>query len=174
MGVGAHPYAVTPIPAVILELNMGDFAKSFRDLDVYQESLDLALEIHAFAKTLPAEEKYVLADQMRRASRSVTEAAEMQCWLDFSIKARAFTDSNTVTHPGLRPPLRRRGAYKIPSTGGVPERRGGFLDVLRNNISIVKCSKYMDQIVYQDFDQRYERIISQLVTMIDGSDKWCR
>ena len=84
---------------------MGDFAKSFRDLDVYQESLDLALEIHEFAKTLPAEEKYVLADQMRRASRSVpaniseawrkrrykaafisklsdaeTEAAEMQCW----------------------------------------------------------------------------------------------
>lgn len=125
---------------------MGDFAKSFRDLDVYQESLALALEIHEFAKTLPAEEKYVLADQMRRASRSVpaniseawrkrrykaafisklsdaeTEAAEMQCWLDFSIKA-----------------------------------------------------KYMDQIVYQDFDQRYERIISQLVTMIDGSDKWCR
>jgi four helix bundle protein len=125
---------------------MGDFAKSFRDLDVYQESLALALEIHEFAKTLPAEEKYVLADQMRRASRSVpaniseawrkrrykaafisklsdaeTEAAEMQCWLDFSIKA-----------------------------------------------------KYMDQIVYQDFDQRYERVISQLVTMIDGSDKWCR
>ena len=106
----------------------------------------MALEIHEFAKTLPAEEKYVLADQMRRASRSVpaniseawrkrrykaafisklsdaeTEAAEMQCWLDFSIKA-----------------------------------------------------KYMDQIVYQDFDQRYERVISQLVTMIDGSDKWCR
>jgi four helix bundle protein len=125
---------------------MGDFAKSFRDLDVYQESLALALEIHEFAKTLPAEEKYVLADQMRRASRSVpaniseawrkrrykaafisklsdaeTEAAEMQCWLDFSIKA-----------------------------------------------------KYMDQIVYHDFDQRYERVISQLVTMIDGSDKWCR
>jgi len=50
---------------------MGEFAKSFRDLDVYQESLALALEVHEFAKTLPAEERFSLADQMRRASRSV-------------------------------------------------------------------------------------------------------
>lgn len=125
---------------------MGEFAKSFRDLEVYQESLALALEIHEFAKTLPTEEKYVLADQMRRASRSVpaniseawrkrrykaafisklsdaeTEAAEMQCWLDFSLKA-----------------------------------------------------KYMQQTMYKDFDQRYEHVISQIIRMIDGADSWCR
>lgn len=125
---------------------MGEFAKSFRDLEVYQESLALALEIHEFAKTLPPEERFVLADQMRRASRSVpaniseawrkrrykaafisklsdaeTEAAEMQCWLDFSLKAR-----------------------------------------------------YMNQSAYKDFDQRYEHVISQLITMIDGADSWCR
>ena len=125
---------------------MREFAKSFRDLEVYQESLSLSLGIHEFAKTLPSEERYALADQMRRASRSVpanisedwrkrrykaafivkpsdseTEAFEMQCWLDFSLKA-----------------------------------------------------KFMTQSQYDDFDQRYERIISQLVTMIDGADKWCR
>lgn len=125
---------------------MGEFAKSFRDLEVYQESLALALEIHEFAKKLPLEERFVLADQMRRASRSVpaniseawrkrrykaafiaklsdseTEAAEMQCWLDFSLK-----------------------------------------------------SKYMEQTIYKDFDQRYEHVISQLIKMIDGADGWCR
>jgi four helix bundle protein len=125
---------------------MGEFANSFRDLEVYQESMALALEIHEFAKTLPTEEKYVLADQMRRASRSVpanisevwrkrrykaafisklsdaeTEAAEMQCWLDFSLKA-----------------------------------------------------KYMQQTMYKDFDQRYEHVISQIIRMIDGADSWCR
>ena len=125
---------------------MGEFAKSFRELDVYQDALALSLEIHEFAKTLPAEERYVLADQMRRASRSVpanisearrkrrykaafiaklsdseTEASEMQCWLDFSLKAM-----------------------------------------------------FMTQGVYEAFDQRYERIIGQLVTMIEGAGKWCR
>ena len=125
---------------------MGEFAKSFRDLDVYQEALSLSLEIHEFAKSLPTEERYVLADQMRRASRSVpaniseawrkrrykaafiaklsdseTEASEMQCWLDFSLKA-----------------------------------------------------KFMNQAVYEGFDQRYETIIAQIVTMIDGADRWCR
>jgi len=122
------------------------FAKSFRDLEVYQESLTLVLEIHEFAKALPVEERFVLADQMRRASRSVpsniseawrkrrykaafisklsdaeTEVAEMQCGLDFSLKA-----------------------------------------------------EYMNETVYQNFDQRYEKIISQLVTMIDGAGGWCR
>ena len=125
---------------------MGEFAKSFRGLNVYQESLALSLEIHEFAKLLPTEERFVLADQMRRASRSVpaniseawrkrrykaafiaklsdseTEASEMQCWLDFSLKA-----------------------------------------------------KFMTRPVYEDFDQRYEKIIAQLVTMIDGAAKWCR
>lgn len=125
---------------------MGVFAESFRDLDVYQESLTLSLEIHEFAKKLPPEERFSLADQMRRASRSVpaniseawrkrrykaafisklsdseTEASEMQCWLDFSLK-----------------------------------------------------SKFMSQAMYDHFDQRYERIIAQLVTMIEGASRWCR
>jgi len=125
---------------------MGEFAKSFRDLEVYQAALALALEIHEFAKTLPSEERYVLADQMRRASRSVpaniseawrkrryraafisklsdseTEAAEMQCWLDFSLKAQ-----------------------------------------------------YMKQSMYEDFDKRYEQVIAQIITMIEGADSWCR
>ena len=124
---------------------MGGFAENFRDLDVYQDSLTLSLEIHEFAKTLPAEERFALADQMRRASRSVpaniaeawrkrrykaafisklndseTEASEMQCWLDFSLKANLMSET-----------------------------------------------------VYKEFDKRYEQIISQIVTMIVGADKWC-
>ena len=53
----------------------------------------------------------------------------------------AAYDLHIATHPGLRPPLRRRGAFKIPSIGGVPERRGGSPGLSRNRISIVKCSK---------------------------------
>jgi hypothetical protein len=35
-------------------------------------------------------------------------------------------------------------------------------------------AKYMTQSVYENFDQRYERVISQIITMIEGAGSWCR
>jgi len=43
----------------------------FRDLIVYQKSYKLAIDIFHLSKTLPADEKFVLTDQMRRSSRSI-------------------------------------------------------------------------------------------------------
>ncbi|MCJ7739736.1 four helix bundle protein [Candidatus Microgenomates bacterium] len=45
--------------------------KSFLDLQVYQEALLLAKEVHSFISTLPKDEKYLLADQTKRASRAI-------------------------------------------------------------------------------------------------------
>lgn len=45
--------------------------KSFLDLDVYKESFQLSLEIEVVTKTFPYDEKYLLCDQMRRASRAI-------------------------------------------------------------------------------------------------------
>ena len=45
--------------------------KSFLDLEVYKESFQLSLEIEELLKTYPPSEKFLLADQMRRASRSI-------------------------------------------------------------------------------------------------------
>ena len=42
-----------------------------KDLDVYKRAYRLALEIHKFSFTLPKELQYDLADQIRRASRSI-------------------------------------------------------------------------------------------------------
>jgi four helix bundle protein len=81
----------------------------FRNLKVYQMAFDLAMEIFYESKKFPAEEKYSLTDQIRRASRSVPgnigegyrkkrypkmfvskmadadgEATETQVWLDFA------------------------------------------------------------------------------------------
>jgi four helix bundle protein len=44
---------------------------SYRDLDVYKRSFMLALEMHKFSLILPRELQYDLADQIRRASRSI-------------------------------------------------------------------------------------------------------
>ena len=51
--------------------NEHKMVKSFLDLDVYQESLSLATEIHFLSKTLPKREEYLLAEQCLRASRGI-------------------------------------------------------------------------------------------------------
>ena len=48
-----------------------NIVRSFEDLEVYRKAYRLALELHKFSLTLPKIEQYALADQMRRASKSV-------------------------------------------------------------------------------------------------------
>lgn len=45
--------------------------KSFRDLEVYQEAIQLAVEVEQLIRTFPKHELYLLVDQMRRASRAI-------------------------------------------------------------------------------------------------------
>ena len=47
------------------------YAKSFRDLVVYQKARSVAKAIFEITKTFPREEMYSLTDQMRRSSRSI-------------------------------------------------------------------------------------------------------
>ena len=47
------------------------YVKSFRDLEVYKLSRELAKEIFFLTKNFPKEERYSLTDQIRRSSRSV-------------------------------------------------------------------------------------------------------
>ncbi len=48
-----------------------EYVKSFRDLEVYKLSRQLAKEIFEVSKKFPKEEMYSLTDQVRRSSRSV-------------------------------------------------------------------------------------------------------
>jgi four helix bundle protein len=84
-------------------------SQGFRDLRAYQMAFKLAMDIFHESKKFPAEERYSLTDQIRRASRSVAanigegyrkkrypkmfvskmadadgEATETQVWLDFA------------------------------------------------------------------------------------------
>ena len=85
--------------------------KTHRDLDVYQVSFDIAMQIFQKSKSFPLEERYSLTDQVRRSSRSVcanlaeawrkrryeasfvsklsdaeAEAAETQVWIEFAVR----------------------------------------------------------------------------------------
>lgn len=48
--------------------------KSYRELDVYKESKQLAIEIHKMSLTLPKFELYEDGSQIRRSSKAVTAA----------------------------------------------------------------------------------------------------
>ena len=92
------------------KFNLTNKIKSARDLEVYKLAFAAAMEIFNITKSFPAEEKYSLTDQIRRASRSVCsnlgeawrkrryravfvnkltdsqqEASETQTWLDFCL-----------------------------------------------------------------------------------------
>ena len=43
--------------------------RHFRDLDVYKRAFAAAMQIFEITKRFPAEEKYSMVDQKRRASR---------------------------------------------------------------------------------------------------------
>ena len=45
--------------------------KSYKDLIVYQKSLDLVLEVHEITRTLPDDERYGLVSQMRKAAVNI-------------------------------------------------------------------------------------------------------
>ncbi len=47
------------------------YAMSFKDLETYKLSREIACEIFRISKVFPSEEKYALTDQIRRSSRSV-------------------------------------------------------------------------------------------------------
>ena len=87
--------------------------RSYRELHVYQNAFEAAMEIFELTKNFPAEEKYSMVDQMRRSSRSVCaniaegwrkrrypahfvsklsdsegEAEETRVWLEFSLRCK--------------------------------------------------------------------------------------
>ena len=47
--------------------------KSYRDLEVYQQAYQLAIEVHAMTLTLPKYELYEQGSQLRRSSKSVKD-----------------------------------------------------------------------------------------------------
>ena len=123
---------------------MAERINSYKDLRVYQKSIDLAMEIFQLTKSFPIEEKYSLVDQIRRSSRSVctniaeawrkrryraafiaklsdseTEACETQVWIEFSLRC-----------------------------------------------------EYIDIEKARFFDEEYNQVLAQIVLMIDGADKW--
>ena len=119
--------------------------RSFRDLNVYQNSFEAALEIYTMSKSFPVEEKYSLTDQIRRSSRSVC-ANIAEAWRKRRYKA-AFVS-------------------KLNDSEGEAAETQVWLDfALRINLIEVGT--------WNELNEKYEIILGQLVKMINKPEKWC-
>ncbi len=118
--------------------------RSYRELRVYQNAFQLAMEIFELTKTFPAEEKYSLVDQIRRSSRSVC-ANIAESWRKRRYPAHfvsKLSDSETEA------------------------------DETRVWLEFSLRCKYISEEVFNDLDSRYDLVIGQLVKMISEPQKW--
>lgn len=117
---------------------------SYKDLDVFQSSMDLAMEIYELTKRFPREEQYALTDQIRKSSRSVS-ANIAEAWRKRRYEAAFISKLSDAETEACETQVWVEFALRL---------------------------KYTTQSCALRFDQSYDRIIAQIVTMIDQPEKW--
>jgi four helix bundle protein len=123
---------------------MGEKINSYKDLRVYQQAMNLAMEIFTLTKEFPKEEKYSLVDQVRRSSRSVcTNIAE--AW--------------------------RKRRYKAAFIAKLSDSETEACETQVWIEFSLRC-EYLNHEKAKMLDDEYNQILGQIVTMIDGADKW--
>lgn len=118
--------------------------RSYRELRVYQNAFELAMEIFEITKTFPADEKYSMVDQIRRSSRSVC-ANLAESWRKRRYQAHFVS--------------------KLSDSETEAEETRVWLEFS------LRC-KYISETKFQDLDSRYDLVIGQLVKMISEPEKW--
>lgn len=118
--------------------------RSFRELRVYQGAFTAAMKIFVLSRSFPAEERYSLTDQIRRASRSVC-ANLGEAWRKRRYPAHFVS--------------------KLSDAESEAEECRVFLEFA------VACG-YLPPEEQAQLDQDYDHILSQLVAMINRPDQW--
>lgn len=123
---------------------MKERIKSHRDLNVFKLSFESGMEIFHMSKLFPKEEKYSLTDQIRRSSRSVSgNIAE-------AFRKRRYPKSFIS---------------KLSDSEGEAAETQVWLDYA------LECG-YIEKSVYSTLYDKYEHIISMIVTMISKPGNW--
>ena len=125
------------------EVNAG-FIRSFKELRVWQNAMDLALEIFQLSKQFPADERFSLTDQIRRSSRSV--AADIA--------------------EGWR---KRRYPASFVSKLSDADAEAGETQTW---LEFCRRFKYLDNGIVDSLDARYDEVLGQLVSMMSHPEKW--
>ncbi len=118
--------------------------KTHRDLEVYRESFNLAIQIFQKSRAFPKEERYSLTDQVRRSSRSIC-ANLAEAW------------------------RKRRYEGSFISKLSDAEAEAGETQVWVE--FAVQCD-YLEQEIGRGLLTSYENILGKIVTMINNPKPW--
>ena len=120
------------------------FAKSFTDLDVFKSAMEAAMEIFELSKGFPSEERYSMTDQIRKASRSVC-ANLGESW--------------------------RRRRYSKAFISKLNECESEAAETHVWLMLALRC-EYISAETENRLVTAYDRILGQLVNMINNADRW--
>jgi len=123
---------------------MSENIRSYKELRVYQNAMEMAMKIFELTKSFPPEEKYSMVDQMRRSSRSVC-ANLAEAW--------------------------RKRRYKAAFVAKLSDAESEACET-QVWIEFAQRCDYLDRALADDLDASYNKIIGQLVAMIGEADKW--
>jgi four helix bundle protein len=122
----------------------GRMISGVRDLRVYRESFELAMEIFELSSAFPSEERYSLTSQIRRSSRSVS-ANVVEAW--------------------------RKRRYEAAFVSRMSDAETEASETQVWIEFAVRCG-YLEREKASDLYKRYESLIGSIVGMIHHADEW--
>lgn len=118
--------------------------RSYRELRVWKNAMDGAMEFYRISKSFPSEERFSLTDQIRRSSRSVA-ANIAEAWRKRRYKAAFISKLNDAESEACE---------------------------TQTWLEFVRRRQFADDEAISKLDDRYEQVLAQLVTMIHQADRW--
>lgn len=123
---------------------MGERIHSYKELHVYQNVMDAAMDIFKLTKRFPLDERFSMDDQIRRSSRSVCVNLG-EAW--------------------------RKRRYKAAFIAKLSDAEGEACETQIWLEFAQKCN-YLNNDDMDKLYNLYNHIISQIVVMIKETDKW--
>jgi four helix bundle protein len=121
------------------------FAGSVKELNVWLNAMDLAMEVFTRSNLFPADERYSLTDQIRRSSRSVA-ANISEAW--------------------------KKRRYPASFVSKLSDAETEACEV-QTWIEIARRCGYWNNAEAATLDDQYEKVMAQLIKMIDQPERWC-
>jgi four helix bundle protein len=117
---------------------------SHRELQVWIEAMDLAMEVFVLSKSFPADERFSLTDQIRRSSRAVA-ANLSEAW--------------------------RKRRYEAAFVSKLNDSEGEAAET-QTHLEIAHRCGYLPADKLHSLDARYETLLARIVTMSSQPEKW--